>query len=291
LQRALASVSLLTFFLMAGFTGLVAAQEAHALAGLPVETSAGYYQALMGVMTGNQQEYGGLFTTLQGQWFRRAFLVIVTAFPSLFLLHFVVIGAKRFSPGGQPVFFFPLFARVVHWVVAAGFSLLVITGLMIVFGAFFGGGTLIRTARYMHLGLAAIMVVPAILMFLMWLKDMLPERHDLAWMGILGGYLSKAKRPVPAGKFNAGQKMHFWFTVVGGGVMAVTGYFLWGMGAALDFVRLSAIVHNVLGIGLVALYLTHVYMSVFAVGGSLESMKTGYKSQEEVDILHSRYKY
>lgn len=291
MQRALASVSLLTFFLIAGFAGLVAVHKAYALAGLPAESSVDYYQALMGVLTGNQQAYGGLFTTLQGQWFRWAFLVIITAFPSLFLLHFMVVGAKRFNTDGQPVLFFPLFVRVVHWVVAAGFSLLVVTGLMIVFGAFLGGGTLIRTARYMHLGSAAIMVVPAILMFLMWLKDMLPERHDLAWMGNLGDYLSKAKKPVPAGKFNAGQKMYFWFTGVGGGVMAFTGYFLWGMGAALDFVRLSAIIHNVLGIGLVALYLIHVYMSVFAVGGSLESMKTGFKSQAEVDILHRRYKY
>ena len=125
----------------------------------------------------------------------------------------------------------------------------------------------------------------------MWLKDMLPQVHDIAWMFILGGYLSKKKKPVPAGKFNAGQKMYFWFATFGGGIMAYTGYIIWGMGADIETVRLYAIIHNILGMGILAFYLTHVYMSVFAIAGSLESMKTGYKPKEEVDILHSRYKY
>jgi formate dehydrogenase subunit gamma len=125
----------------------------------------------------------------------------------------------------------------------------------------------------------------------MWLKDMLPQFHDIAWIFMLGGYLSKKKKPVPAGKFNAGQKMYFWFAIFGGGIMAYTGYNIWGMEAHIDTLRLYAIIHNVLGMGIVAFYLTHVYMSVFAIAGSLESIKTGYKSKDEVDLLHSRYKY
>ena len=128
-------------------------------------------------------------------------------------------------------------------------------------------------------------------MFIMWFKEMLPQLHDIKWMFILGGYLSKAKKPVPAAKFNAGQKMYFWFATLGGGIMAYTGYIIWGMGASVDMVRIFAMVHNVLGVGIVAFYLTHCYMSVFAIAGSLESMKTGYKPKDEVDILHSLYKY
>ena len=86
--------------------------------------------------------------------------------------------------------------------------------------------------------------------------------------------------------------MYFWLVTAGGVVMAYTGYIIWGMGlAALDTVRLYTIIHNILGMGILAFYLTHVYMSVFAIAGSLNSMKTGYKPKEEVDILHSRYKY
>jgi formate dehydrogenase subunit gamma len=162
---------------------------------------------------------------------------------------------------------------------------------MVIFGTYLGGGTLIRTARTVHLVAAMVFVLPCLLMFITWLKDMLPQLHDIGWMFIMGGYLSKKKKPVPAGKFNAGQKMYFWFATFGGGVMAYTGYIIWGMGATVDTVRLYTIIHNVLGMGILAFYLTHVYMSVFAIAGSLDSMKTGYKPKEEVDILHSRYKY
>jgi formate dehydrogenase subunit gamma len=278
-------------FLVAGSADLVSAREGQALAGLSTESSADYYHTLIAIISGSWQEYGQLFTTLQGQWLWKAFLVVITAVPGVFLLHYLIIGPKQFDHAGEQILFFPLPARIIHFIVAVSFSLLVITGLMIVFGGYLGGGTPIRLARYVHLASALIFVLPAMVMFVMWLKDMLPQFHDIAWIFMLGGYLSKKKKPVPAGKFNAGQKMYFWFAIFGGGIMAYTGYNIWGMEAHIDTLRLYAIIHNVLGMGIVAFYLTHVYMSVFAIAGSLESIKTGYKSKDEVDLLHSRYKY
>ncbi len=291
MQRIFASVFLLTVFLVAGFAVFVSAQEGQVLAGLSDGSSADYYHRLIGVITGSWQEYGQLFTTLQGEWFWKIFLAIIVVVPGAFLLHYLIIGAKHFDHGGEQILFFPFFVRIVHFFAAISFSLLVITGLMIVLGSFLGGGVLVRSARTVHLVSAIVFVLPCLIMFVTWLKDMLPQLHDIGWMIILGGYLSKEKKPVPAGKFNAGQKMYFWFATLGGGVMAYTGYIIWGMGADIDTVRLYVIIHNVLGMAIVAFYLTHVYMSVFAIAGSLESMKTGYKPQEEVDILHSRYEY
>ncbi len=291
MQRVLTNVFLLTVFLVAGFAAFVSAQEGQAIAGLSGGSSADYYNTLIGSITGNWQNYGELFTTLQSQWFWKIFLVILTAVPAVFLLHYIIVGAKHFDHDGEQILFFSFFARVIHFIAAVSFSLLVITGLMIIFGNYLGGGALIRMARYTHLISAIVFVIPGVVMFFMWLRDMLPQMHDIAWMFIVGGYLSKKKKPVPAGKFNAGQKMYFWFATFGGGVMAYTGYVIWGMGANIETVRLYVIIHNVLGMGILAFYLTHVYMSVFAIAGSLESMKTGYKPKEEVDILHSRYKY
>jgi formate dehydrogenase subunit gamma len=290
MQRCIASVFLLGIFLAAGSVGVVFAQEGLS-AGVLASSSADYYQLLIDGITGNWQEYGKMFTMLQGQWFSKIFLIIITAIPAVFLLHYLIIGAKHFDHDGEQILFFGLFIRIVHFVAAISFSLLVITGLLVIFGSFFGGGSLIRLARDIHIVSALVFVVPGFLMFVTWFKDMLPQLHDIAWMFIMGGYLSKKKKPVPAGKFNAGQKMYFWFATVGGGVMAYTGYIIFGFGADLDTVRIYAMIHNVLGMGIVAFYLTHVYMSVFAIAGSLESMKTGYKPKDEVDILHSRYKY
>ena len=84
--------------------------------------------------------------------------------------------------------------------------------------------------------------------------------------------------------------MWFWLITLGGFVMAYTGYFLWGFQGSVDNLRLMAIIHNFLGAALTALFLVHLYMSLFAIAGSLGSMISGYKPQEEIDILHSRYK-
>jgi formate dehydrogenase subunit gamma len=57
----------------------------------------------------------------------------------------------------------------------------------------------------------------------------------------------------------------------------------------IDFLRLSAIVHNILGMAVAALFFTHIYMSMFAIKGAIHSMITGDKEEEEVEILHSTY--
>jgi formate dehydrogenase subunit gamma len=249
------------------------------------------YSELYGGITGDWQQFGQLFTQLQGDLFWKIFLGVITVVPAVFLLHFMIVGAKSFSHDGAQILFFNAFTRLIHWIGAIAFSLLVITGLLIIFGGIIGGGAPIRFARTVHIVAAIVFAFDAVLMFLIWVKDMFPALCDIHWIFILGGYLSKEKKPVPAGKYNAGQKAWFWLSTVGGLVMAYTGYVIWGMQGELDTVRLYAIIHNVLGMVLVSLFLTHLYMSLFAIKGSLNSMITGYKPKEEVDILHSRYKY
>ena len=240
--------------------------------------------------TGDWQQYGQVFTALQSGLINRMFLFILTLIPAVFLIHYIVIGAKHFDHHGPKIFFFSVFTRLVHWMGAISFSLLMITGLMVLFGKLLGGGTLIMYGRNVHLVSASFFVLVAVFMFLIWLKDMLPMPYDIAWLFIMGGYLSNKKKPIPAGKFNAGQKMWFWLATVGGGVMAYTGWYLYTFQATTDQLRLMALIHNFLGAVLVALFLVHLYIALFAISGAVQSMITGYKPKEEVEILHSRYK-
>jgi len=53
-----------------------------------------------------------------------------------------------------------------------------------------------------------------------------------------------------------------------------------------DLLRAAAIVHNVLAFAIVALFITHLYMSLLAIKGSLRSMINGTKREEEVKYLH-----
>jgi len=247
------------------------------------------YLQIGDAFTGDWQKYGQLFTMLQAGLFNRIFLFIATLIPALFLIHYLIIGPKKFDHKGPMVYYFSIFTRIIHWLAAASFSLLVVTGFLVIFGKFIGGGTLIMTGRSVHIVSAIVFIASVIPMFLIWLKDMLPAFYDIMWFFILGGYLSKKKKPVPAGKFNAGQKMWFWLATGGGGVMAYSGYYLWSFQGNVDLLRQMAIIHNFLAAAMTALFIVHVYMSLFAISGAVKSMISGYKPQEEVEILHSRY--
>jgi formate dehydrogenase subunit gamma len=253
------------------------------------EPSTASYLKITEVYTGDWQKFGQNFTNVHVALFSKIFLLVITIIPAVFLLHYLVIGAKDFSHEGRRILFFNMFCRFIHWVAAISFTLLVITGLMIIFGGIFGGGALVRGGRTIHILSSLVLAGSAIPMFLIWLKDMFPAGHDVSWLFMMGGYLSKEKKPVPAGKFNAGQKTWFWIATVGSGVMAYTGYILYAFQGATDQLRFMTLIHNYLGALMVAFFIIHLYMALFAIKGALSSMITGYKPQEEVEILHSKY--
>lgn len=244
---------------------------------------------------------GQLFTLIQGSYVSQVFLAVLIGVPLVFLLHYLVIGPKVFSHDGKKIYTFSIFNRIVHQIAAISFIVLVPTGFIIIFGATFGGGEFVRSMKNLH-GLASIsfgiVVIP---MFVMWVKDMFIAWDDIKWFAIVGGYLSKAKNPVPAGKFNAGQKTWYWMATLGGMVMILTGatmYFqdfniaminnLTGL-SQIDLLRVAALLHALFGVGIVILFFTHIYMAVFAIKGAIHSIITGYKEEEEVKILHSSW--
>ncbi len=243
---------------------------------------------------------GVLFTTLQSSWFYKIFLLILVGVPTAFFVHYLVIGAKVFPHTGEKIFVFSLFKRVVHLFAAIALTVLIVTGLMVAFGGYFGGGTLVMKMRNLH-GVATILFSISIIpMFVFWFLDMLPTFDDVKWVFMMGGYLSKEIKEIPASKFNAGQKMWFWLATLGGFVMIATGgvmYFQdFDLGIArslgltqIDLLRVSAIAHNVLAFAILAFFITHVYMALVAVKGAIYSMITGYKEHDEVKYLHSSW--
>ena len=246
-------------------------------------------------------KFGALFVYIQTHWINILFLIVLLAIPTIFFLHYKIIGPQIFSHKGRKFLIFPPWQRVVHWIAAAGFILLVPTGFLIIYAKFFGGGSFIVFARYLHLIGAILFAIAFIPMTLMWFKDMLPQIWDIKWLLMLGGYLSKEKKEIPAAKFNAGQKMWYWVIVFGGFLMLLTGLLLYlrDFDIALlnafnlknifgiDILRISIIVHLLLAVIIVALFFTHLYMSIFAIKGAIQSMIDGYKSEDELKHLHS----
>lgn len=243
---------------------------------------------------------GYLFTLLQSTYFKPIFLGIGLGVPLVFFIHYMIIGPMIFSHDRKKIYVFSVFNRMIHTIAGLAFILLIPTGLIMMFGTTFGGGEFVRVSKEIHAVSTLLFIVSVFPMFFMWVASMIPSKDDIKWMMILGGYLNKRKDPIPAGKFNAGQKMWFWIATLGGMVMIATGAVMYYQDfklgilvsygiSQIDFLRGSAIVHNVLGMAVLALFLTHVYMSVFAIKGAIHSIITGYKEEEEVEILHSSF--
>ena len=241
-----------------------------------------------GVGSPNSKGLGEIFTLVQGHYFALLFTIVVIGVPLAFLGHFMLIGQRKFKHG-KMIRVFSGYNICVHWCAAVPFVLLCLTGLVMMFGDKLGGGALVRFARDVH-GIATCVFAPfGALMFLMWLKDSLPKGYDIKWFMIMGGYLSQENRPIPAGKFNAGQKVWFWVATLGGAVMVITGAIMFFQSGAIDTLRLMALVHSVVGILVVAMLITHIYMAVFAIEGALQSILNGKMGEEEIAILHTYY--
>ena len=243
---------------------------------------------------------GQYFTILQSTYFKPLFLGVLLGVPAVFLLHYLVIGPMIFSHDRKKIYVFTLFHRIIHSIAGISFILIIPTGLIMMFATTFGGGEFVRVCKEIHAISTLLFIVSIVPMFFMWLRWMFLHWDDIKWLMIVGGYLNKEKKPVPAGRFNAGQKTWYWLATLGGFVMIFTGGAMYFQDfrfdilntyqiSQIDFLRASAILHNVLGLAIVALFFVHIYMAVFAIKGAIHSMINGYKEEEEVEILHSSY--
>ena len=242
-----------------------------------------------------------VFVALQTKIFKNAYLGIIVIVPLVFLVHYLIIGPKKFKHDGKKYYVFTLFNRIIHGIAAVSFMLLIPTGLIMMFGSVFGGGEFVRACKDIHAVTTILFVISVIPMFIMWFKNMLFTGDDIKWFMILGGYLSKEKKPIPAGKFNAGQKMWYWVCVLGGLVMILSGAMMFFMDfkiemlhnltglSHIDMLRASAIIHNVMGFILVAVFFTNIYMAAVAIKGAIHSIITGYVEEEEVKFLHNAW--
>lgn len=240
-----------------------------------------------------------LWVYLQGNhYFAYALVILVLAVVVAFALHYLVIGPKHFDHHGGKVYAFDALTRAMHALAAISWVILVPTGAIMMWGESFGGGAFVRFAKNAH-GIATIIFAISVLpLAIYWTKRMLPAIYDIKWMLIVGGYLSKKKRAIPAGKFNAGQKSWFWIAIPGGVLMIATGaamYFMDFNGgdifgiSQIELLRGSALIHNALGIVCAVFLLVHIYMAAVAIAGAIGSMIHGYKEEEEVYVLHHHW--
>jgi formate dehydrogenase subunit gamma len=208
---------------------------------------------------------------------------------ALLIIFYLTRGMVRIEAGrsGRTLVRFNAFERFVHWMTAACFIVLAISGLNITFGyqlltpvigpeAFAGWA---QWAKYAHAYLSFPFTLGVVLTFLMWIAWNLPTATDVRWLKEGGGIVGN-NHP-PARRFNAGQKMIYWIVVLGGAAVAVTGYVLMFpfYGTDVSSMQTAQMVHGIVGLLFIAIMLAHIYIGTIGMQGAFEAMGSG-----EVDV-------
>ena len=217
--------------------------------------------------------------------------VAILGILALLAVFYMVRGRIRIEGGfsGVTITRFASLDRFTHWLTAGCFIVLALSGLNLSFGRmlilpFFGPetfATLTAWGKLSHNYLSFPFMLGIALMFVIWVRDNIPNKLDLEWIKQGGGLFVKGKHP-PARRFNAGQKVVFWIVMGGGVVMSVSGWFLLfpylAQGGVSDL-QLWTTVHALLAVLFVAAMFAHAYIGSVGMEGAFDAMGTG-----EVDL-------
>ena len=217
--------------------------------------------------------------TMIGGWALVLMVLVIGAYYKLkgtILLHQALTGKKlpRFTP----------WERIVHWSTAISFSVLGISGLIILFGKHvllpIIGYTLFswltQLAKGLHNFIGPLFIVCAVLLFFTFVKDNLPRAYDFIWVRKFGGLFSGEH--VPCHRFNAGEKAWFW------GGLATLGIVVGASGLVLDFpnfgqtrntMQIASVIHMVGALLFILAALGHIYMGTLGTAGAYQAMRSG----------------
>jgi formate dehydrogenase subunit gamma len=215
--------------------------------------------------------------------------VVILGIIALLAIFYFWRGTVRIEEGrsGRTILRFNSFDRFAHWLVVVSFVVLALTGLNITFGKrlllpLLGPETFSNfamAAKYAHDYASFPFVVGVVMLFLAWVKDNLPAAGDLEWLKKGGGFVGH-EHP-PAWKFNAGQKMLFWFVNLATIAVAISGYLLMFPFYVTDIfgMQVAQFAHGFVAMFFVALVIAHIYIGTLGMEGGFDAMANG-----EVDV-------
>jgi formate dehydrogenase subunit gamma len=211
--------------------------------------------------------------------------IVILGMIVVLAIAYFVMGRLRISAGrsGVKVLRLSGFERFSHWLTAVSFVVLGLTGLNITFGKILllpiigpeSFSALAQAAKYVHNFVSFSFVVGLILIVELWIKDNIPRRVDIEWLKEGGGFI-KSKHP-QAGRFNAGEKLVFWFALGAGTAVIVSGYLLMFPFYVTDIagMHVAQMVHAVVAVLFVAVILAHIYIGTLGMEGAFEAMWEG----------------
>jgi formate dehydrogenase subunit gamma len=223
--------------------------------------------------------------------------IILLVVPLLIFGFFRLVGPVRVGhpDSGRRIQRFSAWDRAVHWATAITFVVLALSGLSLLFGkkvllplmghdAF---SWLAVLSKYLHNFTGLLFIACLVLLFFTFVNDNLFRRWDWQWIKKGGGMVSHEH--VPAGYFNAGEKLWFW-----GGV-ALLGLLMSVTGLMLDFVNFGQTRYllqwvdylHIAGATLfIAAAMGHIYIGTWGTPGAYEAMRHGTVDEEWAKAHH-----
>ncbi|MDT8344113.1 MAG: formate dehydrogenase subunit gamma [Thermohalobaculum sp.] len=229
------------------------------------------------------------------------------------VLFYLLRGRIRIEHGRSGVMIerFKPVERFGHWLLAGSFILLALTGLNLLYGkellmpligkeAF---ATIAQGGKFVHNNVAWPFMLGLVLIFVMWVWHNIPSYIDLVWLAKGGGLFSKGVHP-PSRKFNAGQKLIFWSTILLGVSVSASGVSLLfpyeipmfaktfvilndlGVGALIGFVlptdltmleemQYAQVWHTIVALAMIVIIVAHIYIGSLGMEGAFDAMGTG----------------
>jgi formate dehydrogenase gamma subunit len=203
----------------------------------------------------------------------------------LIVLHYHRYGPKRitFDPYSQEIQRFTWTERAVHLLRLIAFVILAVTGLIMAFNLHLWQELLFTSPKAMldwHIWSGVIFIVTTFSGIALWFRDALFAAYDRDWVRRIGGYLGY-KGEVPAGRFNAGQKMFYWYTTAFGIIMIITGVILIFKSVfSLSITCVTSTIHNLLGFVMIAGVVAHAYLGTIANPGTWRVLVDGSVTRE-----------
>ena len=250
--------------------------------------------------------------TVVGAWSLLAVVVLLAAF-------FLARGRVRIEAGysGRTVLRFNTLERFAHWLTAGSFIVLGLTGLNILYGKIVllpltgpsAFAALTLAGKYAHNFLGFAFTLGVLLLIVLWLRDNLPDRHDIRWLALGGGLFTRGVHP-PARKFNAGQKIIFWLVVLSGLSLAFTGFCLlfpfqlapfegtfkvlniFGLGlpgelTLLQETQLALLWHSIVALFAIVVIIAHIYIGTLGMEGAIGAVTSGEVDENWAHEHHS----
>ena len=237
----------------------------------------------------------------------------------LLLAFFAIRGRIKIEHGvsGRTLIRFNDLERMAHWMMAASFIILAVSGLNVLYGRYvllpiigkaaFAGLSVFL--KWLHNHVAFAFMLSLALSFVLWLRHNFPSKEDFVWLAKGGGMFSKHSHP-PARKFNAGQKILFWVIMLGGlsismsgwallfpfessmfaktfGILNVFGLSLPTTATPMQEMQFATAWHGIVGLFLICVIIGHIYIGTVGMEGAFDAMGSGEVDENWAKEHHS----